>query len=78
MRGSALLLGTSTLAPALVIGVAAAEPVTLKIVHFNDLDRMEESDGKGGVARLASVVEEVRAGGGPRGQSPCPGDPWRR
>ena len=61
-RGSALFLGASALALAWGIGVAAAEPVTLKIVHFNDLDRMEEDEGKGGVARLASVVEEVRAG----------------
>ena len=62
MRGSALLLGASTLALALGTGVVAAEPVTLKIVHFNDLDRMEEADGKGGVARLATVVEEIREG----------------
>jgi 2',3'-cyclic-nucleotide 2'-phosphodiesterase (5'-nucleotidase family) len=59
MRGSALFLGTSMLA--LGIGGATAEPVTLKIVHFNDLDRMEEDEGKGGVARLATVVEQVRA-----------------
>ncbi|MEM7023231.1 MAG: bifunctional UDP-sugar hydrolase/5'-nucleotidase [Pseudomonadota bacterium] len=53
--------GASTLVLALSIGAAAAEPVTLKIVHFNDLDRMEEDGGKGGVARLAAVVEEIRA-----------------
>jgi 5'-nucleotidase/UDP-sugar diphosphatase len=61
MRGSALLVAVSTLALALGIGVAAAEPVTLKIVHVNDLDRMEEAGGKGGVARLATVVEQIRA-----------------
>jgi 5'-nucleotidase / UDP-sugar diphosphatase len=61
MRGSALCMGVSTLALALGIGAVAAEPVTLKIVHFNDLDRMDEDDGKGGVARLAAVVEEIRA-----------------
>jgi 5'-nucleotidase / UDP-sugar diphosphatase len=60
MRGCTLCFGVSTLVLALGIGVAAAEPVTLKIVHFNDLDRMEEDDGKGGVARLATVVEEIR------------------
>jgi 2',3'-cyclic-nucleotide 2'-phosphodiesterase (5'-nucleotidase family) len=49
------------LALALGIGAAAADPVVLKIVHFNDLDRMDEDEGKGGVARLATVVEEVRA-----------------
>ena len=54
-------LCASALALALGIGAAAAEPITLKIVHFNDLDRMDEDEGKGGVARLAAVVEEVRA-----------------
>lgn len=62
MRGSILCLGASTLVLALGIGVAAADPVTLKIVHFNDLDRMSEDEGKGGVARLAAVVEQVRQG----------------
>src|ERR671918_2289720 len=61
MKGSALFLGASTLALALGPSVVAADPVTLKIVHFNDLDRMEEDEGKGGVARLAAVVEEIRA-----------------
>jgi 2',3'-cyclic-nucleotide 2'-phosphodiesterase (5'-nucleotidase family) len=60
MRRSALWFGVATLAVVLGIGVAAAEPVTLKIVHFNDLDRMEEDEGKGGVARLATVIEEIR------------------
>ena len=38
-----------------------AKPVDLTIVHFNDLDRMEEQDGRGGVARLAAVVRAERA-----------------
>ena len=38
-----------------------AEPATLTIVHVNDLDRLDGSDGRGGVARLATVVNEVRA-----------------
>ena len=38
-----------------------AEPVTLTIVHVNDLDRLDGSGGRGGVARLAAVVKEVRA-----------------
>ena len=39
-----------------------AEPATLTIVHVNDLDRLDASDdGRGGVARLAAVVNEVRA-----------------
>lgn len=41
-------------------GKAAAEPVTLTIVHFNDLDRMEERRGRGGMARLAAVVAAER------------------
>jgi 5'-nucleotidase/UDP-sugar diphosphatase len=60
MRWSVLPVGASLLA--LSIGVAAADPVTLKIVHFNDLDRMAEDEGKGGVARLATVIEEIREG----------------
>ena len=42
-------------------GPVLAEPVTLTIVHFNDLDRIDGSDGRGGIARLAAVVKEVRA-----------------
>ena len=38
-----------------------AEPATLTIVHVNDLDRLDGSGGRGGVARLAAVVNEVRA-----------------
>ncbi len=30
-------------------------------MHFNDLDRMEESRGQGGIARLAAVIEAERA-----------------
>ncbi len=37
-----------------------AEPVELTIVHFNDLDRMEEEGGQGGIARLAAVVRAER------------------
>jgi 5'-nucleotidase / UDP-sugar diphosphatase len=61
MRALTLFFGISMLPLALGIGVVAADPVILKIVHFNDLDRMEEDEGKGGVARFAAVVEEVRA-----------------
>jgi 2',3'-cyclic-nucleotide 2'-phosphodiesterase (5'-nucleotidase family) len=57
-----LLFSASALALSLGIGAAAADPVTLKIVHVNDLDRMEEDDGKGGVARLATVVDQIRRG----------------
>ena len=39
-------------------GVAA--PTKLTIVHFNDLDRMEERGGRGGVARLGTVIKTER------------------
>ena len=53
-------------APALAVlllsaGTGVAEPVELTIVHFNDLDRMEESGGQGGLARLAAVIAAERA-----------------
>ena len=47
----------------LAAGAGFAEPVALTIVHFNDLDRMEERRGQGGVARLAAVVRAERARG---------------
>ena len=57
--GAALCAGA--LATALSAGPARAEPVTLAIVHVNDLDRLDGSGDRGGVARLAAVVKEVRA-----------------
>ena len=52
----------------LVIASAAApayaDVANVTIVHFNDLDRMGERDGRGGVARLASVIESERQMGG--------------
>ena len=43
---------------------AHADVANVTIVHFNDLDRMGERDGRGGVARLASVIESERQKGG--------------
>ena len=43
---------------------AQADVANVTIVHFNDLDRMGERDGRGGVARLASVIESERQMGG--------------
>ncbi len=40
---------------------ALAETVTLRFVQTNDLDRMEESDGRGGFAKLAAVANAQRA-----------------
>lgn len=45
----------------LVAGHGFAAPVELTIVHFNDLDRMQESGGQGGIARLAAVIKAERA-----------------
>ena len=45
-----------TLAVTLAAGPAAAEPVTLTIVHVNDIDRIDGSGDRGGIARLAAVV----------------------
>ena len=44
---------------------ALAETVTLTFVQTNDIDRMEEEDGRGGFARLAALVKAERAKGGP-------------
>ena len=55
-------LATAALAAMLLVaGIGFAEPVELTIVHFNDLDRMEESGGQGGIARLAAVINAERA-----------------
>ena len=60
----ALLAGTAV-ALASVAGVpASAAPENVTIVHFNDLDRMGEDKGRGGVARLASVINAEREAGG--------------
>ena len=62
-RAGAAALGAAALAVALAAAgpAARAEPVTLTIVHVNDLDRLDGSGDRGGVARLAAVVKEVRA-----------------
>ena len=57
----ATVLCAGALAAALAAGPARAEPVVLTIVHVNDLDRLDGSGDRGGVARLATVVREVRA-----------------
>ncbi|MEM8761111.1 MAG: metallophosphoesterase, partial [Pseudomonadota bacterium] len=56
------------IAAILAAAVLAAAPAIaqdrLTIVHVNDLDRMEGDGDAGGVARLATVIAEVRAEGG--------------
>ena len=56
-----MALAAAALAVTLAAGPIGAEPVTLTIVHVNDLDRLDGSGDRGGVARLAAVVEDVRA-----------------
>ena len=60
-RAVAAALCAGALTAVLAAGPARAEPVTLTIVHVNDLDRLDGSGDRGGVARLAAVVKEVRA-----------------
>jgi 5'-nucleotidase/UDP-sugar diphosphatase len=42
---------------------AVADPVTISFVQTNDIDRMDEKDGRGGFARLMAVVAAERAKG---------------
>src|SRR3546814_14882890 len=47
-----------------VLGLAvpvAAEPVKLSLLHINDIDRIEDSKGRGGLARLMTLVNRERA-----------------
>jgi 5'-nucleotidase/UDP-sugar diphosphatase len=44
-------------------GTALAETIKVSIVQTNDIDRMEEDEGRGGFARLAAVVAAERAKG---------------
>ncbi|MEM8596096.1 MAG: bifunctional metallophosphatase/5'-nucleotidase, partial [Pseudomonadota bacterium] len=53
-----------TLVAALLAAAPALAQDRLTIVHVNDLDRMEGQGGAGGVARLATVIADVRARGG--------------
>ena len=46
-----------------LLGPALAETVRLTFVQTNDIDRMEERDGRGGFARLMTLVREERAKG---------------
>ena len=44
-----------------LLAPAFAETVKLTFVQTNDVDRMEERDGRGGFARLMAVVKAERA-----------------
>ena len=54
----------TAVAAASALATAAIGAERLTIIHFNDLDRMGEKDGRGGVARLASVIDMEREKGG--------------
>ncbi len=53
-------IGATAIAVAMAFSSAtiAAEAVT--IVYFNDTDRMGERDGRGGIARLAAIIQQER------------------
>jgi 2',3'-cyclic-nucleotide 2'-phosphodiesterase (5'-nucleotidase family) len=57
------LAAALTLALPLLTQPAFAQTVKITFVQTNDIDRMEEDDGRGGVARLAAVVRAERANG---------------
>ncbi|MCR9255306.1 MAG: 5'-nucleotidase C-terminal domain-containing protein [Alphaproteobacteria bacterium] len=54
----------SLLAAIAVPALAVAAPLNLTVVHVNDIDRMEADDGRGGIAKLAAIIERERADGG--------------
>ena len=57
--GLALIATTALTAAPLA---AQAQSATITFLHVNDFDRMEEDDGRGGIARFAAVVNAARAG----------------
>ncbi len=65
ISGNALRLSTLStglfVATVIAAGSAAAEPVHIRIVHVNDIDRMADDDGRGGLPKLAAVIAEARA-----------------
>ena len=46
------------------LATALAEKIDVTIITASDMDTMTDSDGRGGVAKLAAVVKEERAKGG--------------
>jgi 5'-nucleotidase / UDP-sugar diphosphatase len=68
MKSVVRLLTVATVLPAVVVALplavaqpAAAEPVEIKILQVNDWDRFQEDDGRGGLARLVSILEAENA-----------------
>ncbi len=60
--GLALIATTALTAAPLA---AQAQSATITFLHVNDFDRMEEDDGRGGIARFAAVVNAARVGATP-------------
>jgi len=58
-----LWAGTTMAGLALSGAALAQEPVTIRIVQTNDIDRMGAEKNRGGFAKLAAVVKEERAKG---------------
>ena len=58
---SRILTGLAMAAFVFVGGSSFAESVEMTIIHFNDLDRMEESGGQGGVAPPC-LTHQIRTG----------------
>lgn len=54
----------ATVAAAVLATLPAVAQDRLTIVHVNDIDRMEGTGDTGGVARLATVIADIRAQGG--------------
>ena len=59
-RPLALAVALLALIPA-IWTPAGAEPLSVTLVHVNDWDRMDGVDGRGGAAKIATVVAEERA-----------------
>jgi 5'-nucleotidase / UDP-sugar diphosphatase len=60
LRGVARAAVCATLVSGMTM-TANAEPLNLTIVHVNDWDQMDGERGKGGAAKIASVVKDERA-----------------
>lgn len=60
-RLAALFLGVAVLLPP--VALAQDSTTRLTIIHLNDLPQAYESQGRGGLSRVASIISDQRAGG---------------
>ena len=64
-RQTMALIGSILFACTMMLsGPSAGSPAEVTIIHFNDADRMGEKSGRGGVARLAGLINQERSMGG--------------